>query len=107
MPKVKKSLRGFRCGDTLWELVKESASKAEMSTNEWVLTAIRQALKDGVQGEGGVDVEAVSSLAEANALSEATSSAMQLEKAMERHRLFWAAQMAKLEEKAKQKPNIK
>ena len=100
-------MRSFRCADALWELVKGAASGAEMSTNEWVLTAIRQALKDGVQGEGGVDVEAVSSLAEANALSEATSSAMQLEKAMERHRLFWAAQMAKLEAKAKQKPKIK
>ena len=96
MPKVKKSLRSFRCADTLWELVKGAASEVDMSTNEWVLTAIRQALKDGVQGEGGVDVEAVSSLAQAKALSQATSSVEQVISAMERSQKYWSDQLAEL-----------
>ena len=57
MPKVKKSLRGFRCADSFWEIVKDAADKADMSSNEYVLTALRQALKTGVQGEGGLDFE--------------------------------------------------
>ena len=96
MPKVKKSLRSFRWADTLWELVKGAASEVEMSTDEWVLTAIRQALKDGVQGEGAVDVEAFSSLAQAKALSQATSSVEQVISAMERSQKYWSDQLAEL-----------
>ena len=104
MPKGKRKLRGFRCGDTLWELFKVASREADMSTNEWVLTAIRQALKDGVQGEGGVDVEAVSSLAQAQALSQATSSVEQVISAMERSQKYWSDQLAELKKLEKQLP---
>jgi hypothetical protein len=104
--KPKKKNRPFRCTDTLYQLIQSAAVVEEMSVNQWIEYAIRSQLKDGIQ-QGGIDVEAESGMATATALDEATNSAMQLEKAMERHRLFWAAQMAKLKEKAKQKPNIK
>tara|TARA_B100001029_G_scaffold173290_1_gene172023 strand:- start:653 stop:901 length:249 start_codon:yes stop_codon:yes gene_type:complete len=77
-------------------LVKRAASEAEMSTNEWVLTAIRQALKDGVQGEGGVDIESVSLLAQANALSEITNSVEQLKSTLERHKKYCDDKLAEI-----------
>mgnify|MGYP001197527609 FL=1 len=104
--KPKKKKRAFTATDTLWKLVEKAAFDSGISINEWMTSAINQQLKEGINGQG-LNVDEASELINAKALSEATSSAMQLEKAMERHRLFWASQMAKLEEKAKQKPNIK
>lgn len=54
MPKVKKSLRGFRCADSLWEIVKDAADKADMSSNEYVLTALRQAQKQESKERAGL-----------------------------------------------------
>lgn len=103
--KSKKKKRAFTATDTLWKLVEKAASDSGISINEWITSAINQQLKEGINGQG-LNVDEASELINAKALSDATSSAMQLEKAMERHRLFWAAQMAKLEERSKQKTNI-
>ncbi len=96
--KPKKSMRSFRCPDTLWSLVKAASKNVEMSTNEWVLTALRQALKQGVQGEGGVDVEAESSLATAHALETHLAGVKKLEETILSTNEFWKNETAKLKE---------
>ena len=96
--KPKKSMRSFRCPDTLWSLVQAASKNVEMATNEWVLTALRQALKQGVQGEGGVDVEAESSLATAHALETHLAGVKKLEEAIISSNEFWKDETAKLKE---------
>ena len=86
MPKVKKSLRGFRCADSFQEIFKDAADKADMSSNEYVMTALRQALKTGVQGEGGLDFEVAGKLELADSLSKAISSTEQIVSAMKKRR---------------------
>tara|TARA_R100000900_G_scaffold143106_1_gene125529 strand:- start:2873 stop:3214 length:342 start_codon:yes stop_codon:yes gene_type:complete len=66
--KTKKKQRQFRCTDTLYSLVEAASKEAEMSVNEWVLSAIRTQLKEGVHGEG-LDVDNVSELATAQAIN--------------------------------------
>ena len=100
--KPKKSMRSFRCPDTLWSLVKAASKNAEMSTNEWVLSAIRSQLKEGVQGEGGVDIEDAKELAAAQAINNYSQSQMKaadiLASAIERTDKIFALSTKKLEE---------
>lgn len=78
MPKPKKKKRALVATDTMWDLVNNAADKAEMSNNEWVLSAISQALKTGVHGEGGIDIEEAAEFALANVMERGGASIYQL-----------------------------
>jgi len=69
--KIKKKLRSFRCADSLYTAVEIAAKEAEMSVNEWTLTAIRSQLKTGVTGEG-INIEEVENLAKVEAINNLT-----------------------------------
>lgn len=81
--KTKKTNRPFRCTDTLYKLVETAANEAEMSVNEWILSAIRTQLKEGIHGDGLSEdqVEAVGELAKAEAI---TTTVTSLNKAIEK-----------------------
>ena len=70
--KIKKKLGSFRCADTLYSAVEQSAQKEEMSVNEWVLSAIRHQLKYGVTGEG-IELDKLEGIAKANAMDKLTA----------------------------------
>ena len=71
--KTKKKKRAFAATDTLWKLVEEAAKDAGISINEWITSAVNQQLKEGIHGSG-VDLESVSELATAQAITEYSNS---------------------------------
>ena len=95
MTKPKKKKRSLVATDTMWDLVKNAADKAEMSHNEWVLAAISQALQNGVHGEGGIDIEKAAEFAFANAIEKGCESIGLLLTKLDSNKTFWQREMNK------------